>query len=151
MKWKRGNSEEHSNGILYTWRLMDLTEKRDSNWSSFQTENFLWLELPGFGDYEFQVKAMNSRFEIEPEPIRYRFSFKSESKEDVTEVSPENWVTPRFGGDPDAAPSMVKRAEEPGLFGCFLRGSLKGLGLGLFLWAIGMGMTIFALRRSVLS
>ncbi|MGA0163988.1 MAG: hypothetical protein ACO3LE_07055, partial [Bdellovibrionota bacterium] len=66
-----------SKNITYSWRLIEPGQKEsEANWSSFASDKSLQLILDQEGLYTFEVRGMNSGFEIEfPSQARIQFYY----------------------------------------------------------------------------
>ncbi len=118
---------------LYSWRLVsDLDRKieRDGKkkfyWSDFSDLRGLDLRPDHPGIYSFEVKAMNSFFEIEKNPASVVFHYRPPERESPapppvsSDWSPPKMEVPKSESPQNEIPP-ANRMESKGFFGCQLR------------------------------
>ena len=112
------------------------------------------IRLPEAGKYDFQIKAMNQKFEIEQVPATHSFYYigkQEEVGEEIMPVEDSDWTIPEQRVKPiqKKLPLHAEREPAKGLFGCALHSTHHGgvslnfaqtvmgllfLGLLLFFW-----------------
>jgi hypothetical protein len=154
-------SSQPSENITYSWRLLQPNQSEtDAAWSPFSSENSIQLILSTEGLYQFEVRGMNSVYEIEyPSNAKLQFYYlglpqtSSDQPGSSTDVSKER--------NSEALISKSKETETPAridaarpanpssdsIFGCSLSFRSSGappVGFWIFLCLFGIGL--FVLR-----
>jgi hypothetical protein len=119
LRWRQHSPEVRD--VFYSWSL-----KSDgvwSDWSPFDSDQEVLKSLSQTGKYEFQVKAMNRKFEIEEIPQSYEFYYEAPVNEPTKVVKSSDWAKP-VKIEKKAADLKTERYEskeaDKGAFGCSL-------------------------------
>lgn len=119
----RWSSTHPSAFFSYRWKAV--LDAKWSDWSPFTDQREVDLPLVQAGRYDFEVKAMNSYFEIEPHPETFQFVVLARSHPVspvvISSAAPKASDPSQSPAKPKAAPAPVKQASAKGPFGCELR------------------------------
>ncbi|MGA0163927.1 MAG: hypothetical protein ACO3LE_06695, partial [Bdellovibrionota bacterium] len=120
-----------SENITYSWRLVQPGQQEsEANWSSFSSDKSLQLILDQEGLYTFEVRGMNSGFEIEfPSQARIQFYYLGAHQE-LSQPKPSDQKSEsskKPASERDTPSEIVKSAKAKpsssntrGIFGCSL-------------------------------
>ena len=119
-----------SENITYSWRLIWPGQREsEAIWSSFSSDKNLQLLLDQEGLYTFEVRGMNSAFEIEfPSEARIQFYYLGADQE-ISEQKPASATDPKSDMFKDAA---IERGSNPASLASSKAKASSSKGRGVF-------------------
>lgn len=118
----RWNQNTPNDGLFFSWRLISAAKPAGTPWSAFQREREILLPLDQAGNYEVQVRAMNTNYEIEETPQRYWFHYDGDGSASPAPTDESSWNKPPSTEQKAAAVVGTPRYEaSKGLFGCSIQ------------------------------
>ncbi|MBN8555258.1 MAG: hypothetical protein J0L93_07430 [Deltaproteobacteria bacterium] len=118
LRWRQ--KYKQTEDVFYSWALRS-SDSPVTEWSPFDSEAEWMKFLTKPGKYEFLIKAMNRKYEIEKTPKVYEFYFQPREEAPQKNVKPADWAQPmpvEKKSNVSTKTSVKETESDKGAFGC---------------------------------